>query len=79
MTDFATGGFKKGEVYVGGARTGGKSWFSLIMALRSLIQMIKEGVEYPDAQFRASQRYGVNADELQKLYDEYCLERERRK
>jgi hypothetical protein len=38
-------------------------------ALEYLIQLIHDGVEYPDAEYKAVKKYGVSADELRACYD----------
>lgn len=42
------------------------------LALRDVLRWVTAGTEYPDAQWAATQRYGVNADALQAAYDEHC-------
>ena len=42
-------------------------------ALQELNRLIAAGVEYPDAQFRVSQQYGVDYETLQELYDSFTL------
>lgn len=39
-------------------------------ALLYLKQLIEAGVEYPDAHYRASTKFGVSSEALQSLYDE---------
>ncbi|MND11850.1 hypothetical protein D3C80_19620 [compost metagenome] len=41
-------------------------------ALEYLIQLIDDGYEYPDAQYKASQKFKVSAEELQERYDDQC-------
>lgn len=41
-------------------------------ALDNLIGRIHRGQEFPDAQWAVTQLYGVNAEELQDAYDEWC-------
>ena len=38
-------------------------------ALHELLRQIDEGAEYPDAQFRISQKFRITGDELQDAYD----------
>jgi hypothetical protein len=38
-------------------------------ALTYLMKLIDDGIEYPDAEWKASQRYGVSADDLRNDYD----------
>jgi hypothetical protein len=42
-------------------------------ALAFLIELLELGVEYPDAQYQTTLSFEVDADELQKEYDEFCL------
>ncbi len=42
-------------------------------ALAFLIELLELGVEYPDAQYQTTVSFEVDADELQRDYDEYCL------
>lgn len=42
---------------------------TLELALRYMLKLIAEGYEYPDAQWKASQRYHVSADDLTEAYD----------
>lgn len=42
-------------------------------ALQYLLQLIRDGIEYPDAEWKASQRHGIPADALRTAYDEHCL------
>ena len=42
-------------------------------ALQELNRLIAAGVEYPDAQFRVSQQYGVDYETLQELFDAFSL------
>ena len=44
----------------------------LAAALADLITRIDQGEEYPDAEFRVSQKFGVRASELRNAYDESC-------
>lgn len=39
-------------------------------ALQYLLQLIDEGVEYPDAEWKATQRHNVPADMLRQAYDD---------
>ena len=39
-------------------------------ALEFLIALVEGGTEYPDAEWLAVKRFGVNADELRAMYDE---------
>lgn len=41
-------------------------------ALEYLIQLIDDGYEYPDAQYKASQKFKVSSEELQERYDDQC-------
>lgn len=34
-----------------------------------MLGLIESGTEYPDAQFKASQKFGVSHTELQEMYD----------
>lgn len=38
-------------------------------ALEYLDQLLDQGMEYPDAQYKAAKRYKVDPDTLQKAYD----------
>ena len=38
-------------------------------ALNYLVMLIEQGYEYPDAEWKASQKYNVPAEELRDLYD----------
>lgn len=38
-------------------------------ALDYLITLIQSGYEYPDAEWKASQKFGISCDELRELYD----------
>lgn len=38
-------------------------------ALAYMVELIADGMEFPDAQWKASQRYKVSADELTEEYD----------
>lgn len=42
-------------------------------ALAFLLELLELGVEYPDAQYQTTISFDVDADALQKEYDEYCL------
>ena len=42
---------------------------TLELALRYMLKLIAEGYEYPDAQWKATQRYNVSADDLTEAYD----------
>lgn len=41
----------------------------LDQALTHLVRLVERGVEFPDAQWKATQRYKVDADELAEVYD----------
>lgn len=41
-------------------------------ALAFLIELLEMGVEYPDAQYQTTVSFEVDADDLQKAYDEHC-------
>lgn len=41
-------------------------------ALHYLLQLITAGIEYPDAEWRASQKFGVPSTNLRDAYDEHC-------
>ena len=43
---------------------------NLTKALAYLESLIARGVEFPDAQWSASERYSVNPDDLADAYDE---------
>lgn len=43
-------------------------------ALQYLLQLIDEGVEYPDAEWKATQRHNIPADTLRQAYDDNCME-----
>lgn len=45
-------------------------------ALADLLREIAAGAEYPDAQWRVSQRHRVSADALQAAYDEHGCNKE---
>ena len=38
-------------------------------ACEYLCSLITQGIEYPDAQWKAAQKYHVSADDLQEWYD----------
>ena len=38
-------------------------------ALKYLVSLIEQGYEYPDAEWKASQKYNVSPDKLRDLYD----------
>ena len=42
----------------------------LAAAYRYLRDLVDDGIEYPDAHTKAVMRFGVDGDELSKLYDE---------
>jgi hypothetical protein len=39
-------------------------------ALQYLNQLIEQGMDYPDAQYKAATRHSVDADALQQAYDD---------
>jgi hypothetical protein len=41
-------------------------------ALEYLTQLIAEGWEYPEAEFKASEKFKVNYQKLRDAYDTYC-------
>jgi len=42
-------------------------------AMAFLIDLLEMGVEYPDAQYQTAISYDVDAEVLQKDYDEFCM------
>lgn len=55
------------------AKASSVSQSTLEAALKDLLSAVDAGDEYPDAQWRVSQKHKVPADLLQTAYDEYCL------
>lgn len=49
---------------------------AMAKALDFLLELIDSGVEYPDAEYRASARYKVHPLELQEAYDDWCNQQE---
>lgn len=43
-----------------------------VEALAKLIELVNSGVEYPDAEWRVSEAFEVDADLLRAAYDESC-------
>lgn len=43
-------------------------------ALLELYKLIGEGVEYPEAEFRVSEKYKIKAEILRKMYDKSQME-----
>lgn len=41
-------------------------------AVEALCQLLDQGYEWPDAQWRVTQKYGVDLEELTVAYDESC-------
>lgn len=39
-------------------------------ALQYLNSLIEQGIDYPDAQYKASAKYNLDADALQQTYDD---------
>lgn len=44
-------------------------------ALGHLVDLINQGVEFPDAAWKAASRYGVNQHALERAYDQFCAAR----
>ncbi len=43
---------------------------TIAAALSTLTALVAKGVEYPEAEWQASQKHGVSADRLRAAYDE---------
>lgn len=43
-------------------------------ALQYLLHLIRDGAEYPDAEWMASARHGVPSSDLRVAYDNHCAE-----
>jgi hypothetical protein len=41
-------------------------------ALTFLLLLIQDGVEYPDAEWKAASKFQVGSDALRRAYDNYC-------
>ena len=46
------------------------SYSPLQLALRRLYELVRKGVEYPDAEWKACREFKVKRAELAELYDE---------
>ncbi|WP_407213234.1 hypothetical protein [Enterobacter hormaechei] len=40
--------------------------------LKHLIELIEEGYEYPDAEYKTAKKFNIEVEEVTALYDSYC-------